>query len=76
MPTRFTICYADGRTTTAELAPALDIPDNSLKALFVPREKCSVMMKLTPRQWCAVLSGLKDAKTLKELDVDMSEVRL
>ena len=53
-----------------------DISDNSLKSLLVPREKCSVRMRLTPRQWCAVLSGLKDAKTLKKLDIDMSQVRL
>ena len=53
-----------------------DIPDNSLKSLLVPHEKCSVGMMLTPRQWCTVLSGLKYAKTLKELNVDMSQVRL
>ena len=58
------------------LESCTDISDNSLKTLLVPREKYSVRMELTPRQWCAVLSGLKDAKTLKELNVDMSQVRL
>ena len=42
-----------------------------LKNLLVHREKCTVKMRLTRQQWCAVLSGLRDAKKLKELVVYM-----
>ena len=44
-----------------------------LKSLLVHREKCTVEMSLTRQQWCAVLSGLRDAKKLKELVVYMED---
>ena len=43
------------------------VPVQLWKSLLVHREKCSVKMPLTRQQWCAVLSGLRDAKKLKEL---------
>ena len=46
----------------------------SLKNLLVHREKCTVNLPLTRQQWCAVLSGLKDAKKLKELTIEMRYV--
>ena len=49
---------------------------NCLKNMLVPREKCSVSLALTRQQWCAVLSGLKYAKTLKELCVYMSKFKV
>ena len=49
----------------------LGIPAKSLKSLLVHREKCTVKMPLTRQQWCAVLSGLRDAKKLKELSIYM-----
>ena len=55
--------------------PAPWIPVESLKSLLVHRKKCRVDMRLTRKQWCVVLSGLKDAKKLKELCVCMGEVR-
>ena len=56
--------------------PAQWIPVKSLKRLLVPREKCRVVMPLTCEEWCVVLSGLKDAKRLKELCVDMRIVHV
>ena len=47
-----------------------------LKSPLVHREKCTVKMPLTHQQWCAVLSGLKDAKKLKELVVFMPWTRV
>ena len=44
------------------------------KSLLVHREKCTVKMSLTRQQWCAVLSGLRDATKLKELVVFMDEL--
>ena len=49
---------------------------NFLKSLLVPREKCSVSLALSCQQWCAVLSGLKDVKKLKELCVYMRDVKV
>ena len=43
------------------------VPVQLLKSLLVHREKCTVKMPLIRQQWCAVLSGLRDAKKLKEL---------
>ena len=45
------------------------VPVQLLKSLLVHREKCTVKMELTCQEWCAVLSGLRDAKKLKELVV-------
>ena len=47
------------------------VPLQLLKSLLVHREKCTVEMALTHQQWCAVLSGLRGAKKLKELVVFM-----
>ena len=47
------------------------VPVQLLKSLLVHREKCTVKMPLTRQQLCAVLSGLRDAKKLKELVVYM-----
>ena len=52
------------------------VPVQLWKSLLVHREKCTVKMALTRQQWCAVLSGLRDAKKLKELVVYMHEVCL
>ena len=49
------------------------VPLQLLKRLLVHREKCTVKMAMTRQQWCAVLSGLKDAKKLKELVVHMHD---
>ena len=65
-------CLAPGVLTI----PAAGIPVESLKSLLVHREKCRVEMRLTHHQWCIVLSGLKDAKKLKELCVYMREVEV
>ena len=51
------------------------IPAECLKRLLVCQEKCLVETPLTRQQWCVVLSGLKDAKKLKELCVDMRRVK-
>ena len=47
------------------------VPVQHWKCLLVHREKCTVKMALTHQQWCAVLSGLRDAKKLKELVMHM-----
>ena len=52
------------------------VPVQLLKSLLVHREKCTVKMSLTRQQWCAVFSGLRDAKKLKELVVYMRRVCL
>ena len=65
-------CLAPGVLTI----PAVGIPVESLKRLLVHRKKCLVEMRLTHQQWCVVLSGLKDAKKLKELCVDMREAEV
>ena len=48
----------------------------SLKNVFVHLEKCTIQVPLTCQQWCTVLSGLKDAKKLKELGVYMRDVEV
>ena len=65
-------CLAPGVLTI----PAAGIPVESLKSLLVHREKCRVEMSLTRQEWCVVLSGLKDAKKLKELCVYMKHVQV
>ena len=65
-------CLAPGVLTI----PAAGIPVESLKRLLVHRKKCSLKMPLTCQQWCVVLSGLKEAKKLKELCVDMRRVKV
>ena len=50
----------------------LIVPVQLWKSPLVHREKCTVKMSLTRQQWCAVLSGLRDAKKLKELVVHMN----
>ena len=52
------------------------VPVQLWKTLLVHREKCTVKMSLSHQQWCAVLSGLRDAKKLKELVVHMKMVCL
>ena len=52
----------------------LIVPEQLLKSLLVHREKCTVKMPLTRQQLCAVLSGLKDAKKLKELIVSVYQM--
>ena len=47
------------------------VPVQLWKSLLVHRKKCTVKTALTRQQWCAVLSGLRDAKKLKELVVYM-----
>ena len=54
--------------------PLADFPVELLKNLFVHLEKCTIHVPLTCQQWCTVLSGLKDAKKLKELGVHMKGV--
>ena len=56
--------------------PAAWIPAESLKSMLVHREKCGLEMPLTRQQWCVVLSGLKEAKKLKELCVYMRNVKV
>ena len=65
-------CLAPGVLTI----PAAELPVESLKRLLVHRKKCRVEMPLTHEEWCVVLSGLKDAKKLKELCVDMRRVKV
>ena len=47
------------------------VPAQLLKSLLVHREKCTVKMPLTRQQLFGVLSGLRDAKKLKELVVSV-----
>ena len=54
--------------------PGAEFPLESLKNVFVHLEKCTLRVPLTCPQWCTVLSGLKDAKKLKELCVYMEDV--
>ena len=55
--------------TQCSCFPFTEIDVNSLKSLLVPCEKCTLSLALSCQQWCAVLSGLKDVKKLKELCV-------
>ena len=56
--------------------PGAEFPLESLKNVFVHLEKCTIHAPLTCQQWCTVLSGLKDAKRLKELCVHMRYARV
>ena len=54
--------------------PGAEYPLEPLKNVFVHLERCTIRLPLTFQQWCTVLSGLKDAKNLKELGVHMLHV--
>ena len=54
--------------------PVVEFPVESLKNAFGHLEKCTIQVPLTCPQWCTVLSGLKDARKLKELSVYMRDV--
>ena len=54
--------------------PLAVFPVEPLKNVFVHLEKCTLWIPLTCPEWCTVLSGLKDAKKLKELGVHMRDV--
>ena len=53
--------------------PVVGFSVDLLKNVIVLLEKSTIRAPLTCQQWCAVLSGLKDAKKLQELCIHMED---